>query len=726
MNTKNKAILLAMLIISFISVFFLWTNISDKKRQLELRMASEQKLADVTYNVILSQIRQELYFEAQKIASSEEIARAFANGDRQGLFDAMKPHYDQLSKKYQLMAFVSADNRHFLRMHDPKNFGDDMSKKRPVIALSNLTKAKIAAFEATNYGVEFIQIYPVFYNNEYVGFFHIGTSAATLQQRLGVLLDAKSALFFDMKNLGKFSSIKPSRVLGEWGLVSSSDQLFSSLPDDFDFEKTQRVEMGGKTYIMHVFPMNDYRGATIAKKIFAQDITADVNESKSLIERAIVLILVLLIGVYFVLHVSFDVLISQIEGHEHELMHQLYTDSLTGLPNRASLRMDLQGLKKPELALLNVDDFKEINDLYGIAVGDFILKEIARRLEGLIADNAKLFRLSGDEFGLLCSTGCEKGLEAFVASLLAQFSKEIFAYNNNEVIISLTAGAALGAESIFEHADMALKNAKKQRKQLVVFSKSMEIAKEYENNIKWTKILKDAIENDRITSFYQPIVNTATGRIEKYECLVRIRTQDGKVIPPHYFLPIAQKSKLYTRLTHAVAKEAFKTFTGSKYGFSINLALEDILNPQTTAMLIDFLNAHQRPERVVFEILESDGIENYDSVAEFIRKVKHTGAKIAIDDFGTGYSNFGHLLKLDVDFIKIDASMIKNIDHDENSQIIVETIVGFAKRLNIKTVAEFVHSKEVYDTVKRIGIDYSQGYYLGEPQAKLEGASYAV
>ncbi|NWF67219.1 MAG: EAL domain-containing protein, partial [Campylobacterales bacterium] len=121
-------------------------------------------------------------------------------------------------------------------------------------------------------------------------------------------------------------------------------------------------------------------------------------------------------------------------------------------------------------------------------------------------------------------------------------------------------------------------------------------------------------------------------------------------------------------------------------------------------------------KHITFEILESEGIENFDEVHKFIERVKFYGAKIAIDDFGTGYSNFAYLAKLNVDYLKIDASLIKNLPIDKNSQMVVKTIAEFAKNMDIKTVAEFVSSKDIYEIVKDYGVDYVQGYYIGEPK----------
>ena len=133
-------------------------------------------------------------------------------------------------------------------------------------------------------------------------------------------------------------------------------------------------------------------------------------------------------------------------------------------------------------------------------------------------------------------------------------------------------------------------------------------------------------------------------------------------------------------------------------------------------MIIEKLNEYQLKDKIVFELIESEGIENYQEVIEFINEVKKTGAKISIDDFGTGYSNFEYIMKLKVDYIKIDASMIKDIDKNKNSQMVTETIIDFAKKMNVQTIAEFIHSQSVYEVVKELGIDYAQGYYFGKPE----------
>ncbi len=166
--------------------------------------------------------------------------------------------------------------------------------------------------------------------------------------------------------------------------------------------------------------------------------------------------------------------------------------------------------------------------------------------------------------------------------------------------------------------------------------------------------------------------------------------------------------------------KTFDRFKNLSYLVSINISVEDILNKDIYHFIIDKLRTSHMGSRVVFEIIESDGIENFDEVIKFINEVKKHGAKVSIDDFGTGYSNFEYLMKLKVDYIKIDGSMIKNIDTNKDSQMITQTIVEFAKKMNIQTVAEFVYSKNIFQKVVELDVDYAQGYYFGEPSETIK------
>jgi diguanylate cyclase (GGDEF)-like protein len=401
--------------------------------------------------------------------------------------------------------------------------------------------------------------------------------------------------------------------------------------------------------------------------------------------------------------------------------YQFYNDTLTQLYNRRKLTEDLENNHNAFLILVNIDSFQEINDLYGDEAGDVILKEFAHFLQENCFKDALCYRLHSDEFALLCmDSNCIKEVELFTSMLSEKISNKQFTIDETtQLYLSATIGISFG-KNLLANADTALKLAKKRKKNYLIYDDTMTMAQQYEKNLEWTKRLKQAIETDKIIPVFQAIVDTKTQQIVKYEALMRMLDTDDTLIAPIHFLELAKKNKLYHQLTKIMIEKTFNVLHHCHCNISINLSVDDILNKEIYSFILQKLKQSEHSKQIVFEIIESEGIENFKQVLEFIEDVKQYGVKISIDDFGTGYSNFEYLMKLKVDFIKIDGSMIKNIDHDINSQMVTETIVDFAQKMNIKTVAEFVHSKEVFEKIKILEVDYAQGYYFAQPQRNLQ------
>lgn len=393
------------------------------------------------------------------------------------------------------------------------------------------------------------------------------------------------------------------------------------------------------------------------------------------------------------------------------------TDSLTNLGNRYKLIKDIESVKNPSIAILDIERFSEINDLYGDAFGDMVLKEVGNTIKNLIKNNPtkELYRLQADVFAILNISLKKVDFIKNIEEIIKNVESITYKVEGEEVMVQITSSISFEQNNLFITADMAMKNAKKNRTNLLVYNQELNLDSLYENNIKWINKLRYAIENDTLVPYYQAIVNNKTGKWEKYESLVRMIDEDKKIITPFFFLEIAKSTKYYETLTKTVIKKSFDTFKNTKKEFSINLTIKDIMNVNIQNYICDMLKTYNIDNQLVFEIVESEDIENYDEVITFINKVKEHGCKIAIDDFGSGYANFNYLLKLQADYIKIDGSLIKDIDTDINARILVKTIVSFAKELNILTIAEYVENSSIYEVVKELGIDYSQGYFFSEP-----------
>ncbi len=396
---------------------------------------------------------------------------------------------------------------------------------------------------------------------------------------------------------------------------------------------------------------------------------------------------------------------------------QLYTDSLTGLPSRNKLILDLNGLQSPVLFLINIDHFKGINNFYGNKIGDRLIRLLGKRLQNLgTRAPTYLYRLHADEFALVIDTEMEDSLIAAIAEeMYRRCQEETYTIDMLTVHIEVSIGIAADSANILEKADIALSQSKKTQSSYCTYNPSMQTMKQYENNLRWIEIIKEAVADDRVFPVFQPIYNTKTGKIAKHESLIRLRHKDGVVASPGQFLPIAKEAKLYPELSRTVIEKSLQILSGLDSVFSINLSIDDILNPETISFLRDCLDQYNVRNKLIFEILESEGISNYKAVSSFIEEMNGYGIQFAIDDFGSGYSNFEYLLRLKVDYLKIDASLIKNIHHDIHARHVVETIITISRKLGYETVAEFVHNKEVYDIVRDLEIDYAQGFYLSEP-----------
>jgi len=406
------------------------------------------------------------------------------------------------------------------------------------------------------------------------------------------------------------------------------------------------------------------------------------------------------------------------------IYRQAYYDMLTSLPNRLSLIKKIHDSIGKILLLINIDDFTAINDFYGHSVGDKVLQKLAVILkEHMSGSPAEAFKLPSDEFAIIMDIShLDESIDSKIKSCISRISQENFTISaDHKVHVSVTVGAALITEnrSGLINADMTLKLAKKAGKEFMIFNEDLELAKQYESNVKMATTIKTAINSDGIIPYFQPIVNIETQEIERYEALVRLVDEKGDVLSPDKFLKISQKIKFYPQITAIMIEKTFAYFAKNGKSFSINLAFSDILNEKTQQYIFDKIKEHKIASQLTIEILETQENDYELSTENFIDDVYRSGANIAIDDFGSGYANFQHMTRMKSDYMKIDGSLIKNIDTDKNARLVVETIIVFAQKLQKKTVAEFVHSKEIYEIVKDLGVDYAQGYYLGKPEAEI-------
>ena len=454
------------------------------------------------------------------------------------------------------------------------------------------------------------------------------------------------------------------------------------------------------------------------------------NMALTLILSSIGLFLGLAVCLWFVfkyLNIKFDYLKVKEESTTKiaQLQEKLYIDPMTGLFNKAALIKDVSEYKYPKVILMDIDDFGKMNDYYGKYVCDQILKQMANLIKEFAKnENMKAYCIEADRFALVEDNNdfidryeelAENLLDIFKGRMLS--IKDENGVEVDDIEIHNTIGFALDSDQTLRKATIALKSAKTLDKDYVCYFKGLSQKDEYANQIERSKLIQNATINDNIVPYFQPIFDEKKIPI-KYECLIRILDRDD-VISPSVFLDISKRIKRYADLEKQLIKKCFEHLTEDpNLVLSINLSSRDMIDGDVSALVLNLLNKHNVAGRIVFEIVEDEELKSAERVSVFIERAKSMGAMIAIDDFGSGYSNFSYIIKIKPDYVKIDGSIIKDIDINKDSYAIASAIVAFAKDLGIKTIAEYVHSKEIFNVCKEIGIDEFQGFYLGIPSKK--------
>ncbi len=406
-----------------------------------------------------------------------------------------------------------------------------------------------------------------------------------------------------------------------------------------------------------------------------------------------------------------------------ELYEKLYFDDITPLSSRYSFFEDVKKYEKPTVIIIDIDEFKLFNEIYGIATGNLILEKFGEFILNFAEiRNFKAYRISADEFVLL-EEYKENDLEdyqEYITSFFEELSHYKINIGNDFITLEATMGISIHQDNPLGCAKIAFEYAKKKQQKFFAYSLEIDTHEEKKDILVWKDTIKAAIEDKRVVPVYQGIVD-ASGKVVKYETLMRLREANSqKLITPFFFLDVAMKTKLYDSLSSTVIFSALKLAQETGVVLSVNFTFRDIQNKQFIHSIATFINAYEGlATQLVFEITESESFENYDIVKDFIKRFRAKGVRFAIDDFGSGFSNFEYILEIKPDYLKIDGSLVKNIDTDESSYILVKAIIGFSHKLGIKVIAEFVHNEKVFSLLKELHVDEYQGFYFYEPLEHL-------
>nr|WP_321266493.1 EAL domain-containing protein [uncultured Sulfurimonas sp.] len=474
-------------------------------------------------------------------------------------------------------------------------------------------------------------------------------------------------------------------------------------------------------YLTYLYPIKK-SGKVLG--VISVDITTEIQRTiLKLIKPLETFFIVLIIFIFLLMMMT----IIQV-FHYFRTRKKIFTDPLTQMYNRNYLQeiSPRLNLNSYSIAMLDLDRFKIINDIYGHKAGDLVLSQSSLIIKNSIRDNDILIRYGGEEFLLLIYNRNSKNTSLEICERIREnINKHQFNYETNIIDMQVSIGihenpaSEKNLNEAIKIADKMLYIAKKEGRNRVVYyneqSKNTNLSKS-----KDIDFVKQAIEDERVKCFYQPIYNKDSNEIVKYEALVRIIDKNNNIIPPAFFLGGLKHTNIHYKLTQRILSIVFDKFKDSKESVSININFSDLINEDIEKTITDkFTKDPELASRVTFEILESDEIDNIKLFKEKIALLHKLNSTVSIDDFGSGYSNFKTILDIEANFLKIDGSLIKNIDKNDKDFKVVKSIVHFAKEAKMKTIAEFVHSKEVYDKLEDLGIDYMQGYYIGKPSKEL-------
>ncbi len=416
-------------------------------------------------------------------------------------------------------------------------------------------------------------------------------------------------------------------------------------------------------------------------------------------------------------HIAFGFDVTELHRQKHALERSFMTDTLTGYGNRVRLLSDYNSRTASFIAMYNVDGFGSINLFYGMNRADDVLIQISATLSSMLnPETETLYRIHSDTFVVMSRNLDSTQFISQSRARLGALNDITIEINNAQIPISVRCGITVCGEDSLVIADSALAASKSSSDGFVAYSeKELDDRVVKMENLERLNNIRMALNNSEVYLVFQPILCLKTGDAAKYECLLRMNNPDGTVNNPVAFINLAKEGRLYKKLTAFVIKKSFETFSRRDDEFSINLTLEDFMDRETLEFLIEQADFYNISNRLILEIVETEELKDFDGLIKIISHLKQRGIRIAIDDFGAGFSNFNYLLKLNADFIKIDGSLVKNILSDEKSRSLVISIIQFARKTGILTIAEYIEREELLEFAKAIGIDYGQGYFIGKP-----------
>lgn len=407
-------------------------------------------------------------------------------------------------------------------------------------------------------------------------------------------------------------------------------------------------------------------------------------------------------------------------------------DELTGHFNKTRLREAVdqiiaanQRAHSPAAFLsVGVDNMTTINDLYGYETADTVLIEIGRRLDTCVRASDIIGRLGGDRFGIALSHCPAEHIGAAAEKIIAAINARPVPTASGPISATVSIGSAafpdqgLTSYDVITRAESALAEAKRAGRDCHTHYRLSEEQRERQRqSLSISEEIRMAMREERIVFAYQPVVAAATGEVDHYECLLRMRTHDGRIVSAAEFVPVIEQLGFIRLIDRYVLDMALAELTEHpkvRLGFNIS-GLTAADRPWLRALISQVRNRPEVASRVIVEITETAALYDIEESARFVSAVRHAGCRVALDDFGAGHTSLRHLQNLAVDTVKIDGSFIRNLAASPDAQVFLRHLLGLAKGFGFHTVAECVTTAEDAAILQREGVGFLQGYYFGRP-----------
>ena len=716
-HTRQKTLVLTIvvLLVSWIIGFLILEY--QFRASVNERFINSYESTKTLFEINTIHENQNFALQLEKITSMDGVSEAIATSNHEKLDLLLSDYYTNLKNMFpdiKILTFRSAENITLYRAHKPKFYGDKLNKKRKLIVDTKYLKKSLHGFEVGKLDMTYRVTQPIFHENRYVGNVEIGLNPIHFIKDLKNVFQMEMGVAIDKSLLSIMLDENKIDIYDDYIFLSGSKRLEQYFIEN-NKQNSNSLENDDSLKIRMSIPLQNHLAETLGYLIIGYDTTSIVKKDRDFMYRLFFMMVIMMLLLVAVLHNGFDRILKY-------FTHQVYSDHLTGLKNRVALNSKLNSGDAYTVILSNIKDFSLLNELYGLENGNKVLIEVAKSFEEFASKHGfELFRISSDEYVLLKNEKVFDAVEynKIVDDLQKQInSLEILIDGLDDTIgLEIYSGLAHDHLHSLEDAQMALKMARERSLPYLAYTEKLDTKKRSEKILQVKRSIRYALEHKNVIPFFQPICNK-DGDVIKYEALIRILEFDeGKVnvIPPVEFLDISMKSGLYIEIAKEMLQQSLKEFSNRDEKIALNFLPKDFFNAHIMDLLLESIKEFGTPEKIVIEITEQEGIEDFDRLVKVIKMLRNLGILIAIDDFGSGYANYAHILSIKPNYLKIDGSLIKNITTDIESKILVKNIISFCKDLGIITVAEYVENEDIFKLLQELEVDEYQGYYFGRP-----------